>query len=386
MIGKLLLCTVMAAFLSVVGLDRPGWAQNSVPQCITSLSTENDILSDTDRNYTFGGLLTHSCDSEADRPWLRFLRDWNKGWLNTDNAVFGISNPQHKVYSHFGGLLLYTPNDLSIPRPGKEHGRPYSSLVIYGDSILHANDTVAIKQELQLGLLGLSIGGEIQDAVHNAIGAEDPQGWTTEISRGGEPVFGYALQKKKLICTSPKPNGLCGDSKFDVSANWGVSLGYYTSIKAGLAGRLGLGGKLQSPFWGDFGSSTLDQIGIRPFNILPPPVTPNTDDSNESQDNGNDLGRAVASNGSGSSGDELYVFATGGLSLVLYSAVLQGQFRSNENEVDSSDVKRAVLHASVGIVKSFGDWRVSFSHSLRSPEIEGGKSHRWTSFSVGCMF
>lgn len=78
--------------------------------------------------------------------------------------------------------------------------------------------------------------------------------------------------------------------------------------------------------------------------------------------------------------------ATAGLSLLLYNAVLQGQFRSNENEVESSDVNRAVLHASVSIVKTFGDWRVSFSHSLRDPEIKGGKSHRWTSFSVGCMF
>lgn len=284
--------------------------------------------------------------------------------------------------------MLYTPNNLTNQRPGKEDGRPYSSLVIYGDSILHANDTVAIKQEMQLGLLGLPIGGEIQNAVHHVIGGEDPQGWSTEICRGGEPVLGYAFQKKKLLCTDPKPVGLCGDGNFDVSANWGVSLGYYTSINAGLAGRLGLGGKLQSPFWGDFGSSTLDQLGLKPMNTLSfrPPDTTNADTPNESQDNGNDLGRAVASDSSGSSGYELYVVTTAGLSLLLYNAVLQGQFRSNENEVESSDVNRAVLHASVGIVKTFGDWRVSFSHSLRGPEIKGGKSHRWTSLSVGCMF
>ena len=341
MASKLISWAIIPAFLFiVVGLDRPASAENPDSHCRGSFNFENDVLADTDRNYTFGLVLTHSCNSDnpdLDRPQLSFLRNWNDEWLDLISPVFRVSGLRAKAYSHFGGILLYTPNTLENVDP------------------------VAIKQELQLGVMGLFVGGAIQDAVHHAIGSVDPQGWSTEISRGGEPVFGYALQKKKLLCAGDTANGLCGKGHYDVTANWGASVGSYTSFSAGLAGRLGLGGTLRSPFWGDYGSVINQHGGV--------------------------IGsKNAGATGPTDGGSEWYLFATAGMDAIAYSAVLQGQFRSNDHEVASSDVKRAVLHASIGTVMNFGHCRLSLTHSLRGPEIEGGKSHRWTSISAGWMF
>lgn len=379
-------------------LTENAWADSKTLRCMTSLSLENDISFNTDRNYTFGGLVAHSCYSNAnhpagypdvDRPWFEPFRTLNKGWLDEGwlPGVFGpaalLKEPNYKVYSHFGGLLLYTPNDLTIPHPGSKHGRPYASLLFYGDSILHATNDTAIKQEVQVGMLGLPIGGGIQDAVHEVISADRPQGWSTQISQGGEPVFGYGLQKKKLLLCNGNTTsaGLCGDGDDDLTASWGISLGYYTSLRASLTGRLGLGGKLRSPFWGDFGPISSGRTFSTPQNHMPLLNT----SSSVSNGGNHPLAAAARLSEASESDDEAFLFATVGMDVVLYSAVLQGQFLQNDYEVDSSDVQRAVPYLSFGFVTNFGKCRLSVSHSIRGPEIEDGKSHGWTSFSVGFM-
>ena len=343
--------------------------------CSFSVFFENDRWFYTDRNYTFGGLLSHSCtvsrskSEKPDRPLLSPLRIWNSERLKDAKALFGVSETKHRAYSHYGGLLLYTPNSLNNPRPGKEEGRPYASLFIYGDSVLHANDSFAIKKETQVGVMGFPLGGVIQEAVHDVFSGEDPRGWETEISRGGEPVVALALQGKKLLC-NPDGKGSCtaGPVKADVTASLGGSLGYYTSMRAGFSGRLGI---IKSPFWGDYGP--IKDAGHVPLNV--PPIY-----YNHIRRNGNGNGESPESS------FELYFFASGGLDLVLYSAVLQGQFRENDYEVASSDVQKAVLTGSLGAVLRLGNCRLSLSHSFRGPEIEGGKAHQWSSISVAWDF
>lgn len=345
--------------------------------CSYSIFFENDKWIDTDRNYTSGGLLSHSClesgsgDEMPDGPLFSPLRIWNSERLKDAKALFGVSGASDRAYSHYGGMVLYTPNDLSKTRPGKEDGRPYASLFIYGDSVVYATDSVAIKKETQVGVMGLPLGGEIQRAVHDVFPGEDPKGWEKEISRGGEPVVALALQGKKLLCKS-NGKGSCGKEKFkaDVTASLGASLGYYSSMKAGLSGRLGI---IDSFFWSDYGP--IKDLGTVPLMDSRTGISNNSSDSN-----GN-------GNGQSSEGDfEVYLFATGGMDLVLYSAVLQGQFRESHYEVASSDVQRAVLTGSFGAVLRLGRCRLSVSHSFRSPEIEQGKAHQWSSISVGWSF
>lgn len=351
------------------GIDRSALASSddsnvsgSDKGCSYILHYENDQLL-TDRNYTFGGVLTYSCDSEKDRPWLSFLRNWNKIVLEDTKYLFGIFNATKYAYAHYGGISLYTPDSLKIKQPRRADGRPYASLLIYGDSVLHANSTMSIKQEMQVGILGHPIGGIIQSTVHDVFGGDDPQGWPTEISRGGEPIFGYSVQGTRRLCSVPSSSEFCGKDGFDLTANFGGSLGYYTSLKAGLSGRLG---SINSPFW--------EEVGPISSNILQPQTSLNFPNVSST------------SNCQKGSDDELFFFATGGADVVMYSAVLQGQFRRSEYVVSASGVSRIVPYASVGVVVRFGRYRFSVSHNARGPELKGGKSHRWTSFSVGTFF
>lgn len=337
-------------------MNQPVWANadESVDDgrkgCSYVVIYENDQLL-TDRNYTFGALLAHSCNSEKDRPWFSSLRNWNKKVL--EKAKHGLGIPDDvtgRSYAHYGGISLYTPNSLKVRRPGKAYGRPYASLLIYGDSVLHANGAVSIKQEVQIGVMGHPIGGVIQETVHEVLALDDPQGWSTEISRGGEPVLGYSIRGKQRLCADSGEFGFCGNGNFDLTATLGGSLGYYTNLRVGLSGRFG---SISSPFWVDHGS-----ISNR---TLQPSLIPD-------------------------SGDELYFVATAGAEIVAYSAILQGQFRRSEYVIAGSDVKRAVPYASFGMAMSCGEFRFSMSHNIKGPEIKGGKMHRWTSISIGRLF
>ena len=210
-------------------------------------------------------------------------------------------------------------------------------------------------------MLGHPIGGAIQSAVHELLSYDDPQGWPTEISRGGEPVFGYSFQEKRRLCSNPDHSGSCGNGSFDVTANWGATLGYYTRLRGGLVGRFGV---LGSDYWEDVGPINL--------NFLQPNLFGFVDDQYfASQDKAQ---------------KEFFFFASGGLDLILYSAILQGQFLRSEFTIASSDVKRVVPYASIGVVVGYGKYRISVSHNFRGPEVEGGKSHGWTTLSVSWRF
>lgn len=337
---------VSAATEDNVGDGREG--------CSYVVVYENDQLF-TDRNYTFGGLLIHVCksddDKEKDRPWFPFLRAWNeKGMEYAKSRLVPERTMIERAYGHYKGLSLYTPNSLKSKRPEPAHGRPYASLLIYGDSVLHADKIASIKQEIQMGIMGHPIGGVIQETVHSVFSLEEPQGWSTEISRGGEPVVGYSLQGKRLLCGVAGDSRFCGNGIVDLTAMFGGSLGYYTSLKAGFSGRLG---RISSSFWDDYGS-----IGDRTSQAA---LVPESD-------------------------DEFYLFGTAGLEVVGYSAVLQGQLRRSEYVVSASDVQRTVPYASFGLVVKKSKIRLSVSHNLRRAEVKGGKMHRWTTFSVGCFF
>lgn len=384
-----LLSGAIFMFLCASGSEQPVWAgsgKSNDPECILSSIYENDQLLYTDHNYTFGGLVTHSCETgsgqslDSVHSWSP-LRNWNKSLFG---ELVGASDWKQTVSSIHFGLSLYTPNDLTIPRPGKRDGRPYASLLTFGDSILRANDTVAIKQGMQFGIMGLPIGGNIQSAVHEIFPGDDPQGWPTEISRGGEPVFSYGVQKQWRLCPTSYQCGDGDDHPFNLTGDVGASLGSYTGLRAGLSVRLGpFGGGPRPPFWEEYGSINRRHT-LMPFRASRPVLFeagPRDAISEPSSDS--ELVEAVERRGDNTG---YFLFWTVGLEYVLHSAVLQGQFRENEYEIDSSDVERAVPYASVGAEMRFRRVRLSLSQNFRGPETEGGKSHSWTTISVECPF
>lgn len=391
LIAAMAIVPMVALYLSVAAGEQPAWAGSGGaydPQCELSVNYENDQFLDTDQNYSTGLLFTHTCvpgmggSLGSAHSWSP-LRKWNEPLFG---LLFAAPYWKYRASSLHFGLSLYTPNELKEPT-SKSDGRPYASLLLFGDSILRATETAAVKQGMQFGILGLPIGGDIQKAVHEILSYDDPQGWETEISRGGEPVFWYGIQKQWLLCPLSNTDVCDRDQDapdFDLAWDVGGSVGSYTSLRTGISGRLGLG-RLISKFWGHYGPIHGGNSNFHlPFIHLG--LIPSSDGGKA---NGIDNGKRNHENtykAKDGNQDEAFFFLRGGLDYVLYSAVLQGQFRENKYEVAASDVERAVPYASVGLAFRYGELRLSVSHTLRGPEISGGKSHRWTSFSVGHLF
>lgn len=338
-------------------------------ECSFRAIYENDQLW-TDRSYTTGVLLTKSCISAVmskDDPTWRFPHIWNKAiaeWLQISDRKPYVGESAYAL------LSLYTPNELEEPT-NETDGRPYASLFIYGDSIVFADHTGpnrAFKQGIQLGLLGMPWAGSIQSEVHRMVDAKIPQGWSSQISDGGEPTFLYSAQETWLLRGAPD-----GDTNFDMAATLGGALGYYTAVQGKLTVRLGW---IDTPFW-----------------VTTGPIADETFQPERA--NGGWQGAATKSRNSEGGADQslnrlmpsqAYLVFTAGGSVVLYNALLQGQFRDNGYEVPASKVERVVGNAVVGLVLQFGRFQASYSHSYREREIRGGRSHRWNSLSLRLFY
>ena len=174
-----------------------------VGNCSTTLIFENDRFF-TDRNYTTGLLIGRVCISEENEitagPWTHFLRRQNKALLENIMPLLDISGRKYRGNFLYGGLYMYTPNSLDHEQPRRDDGRPYASLIVFGDSIVYVDDEYnqAIKQEIQFGVLGHPVVGYLQGAVHRSIGGDVPMGWSSEVSRGGEPTFSLCSPGKTI--------------------------------------------------------------------------------------------------------------------------------------------------------------------------------------------
>ena len=212
--------------------------------------------------------------------------------------------------------------------------------------------------------------GSIQKEVHRIVDSVIPQGWSSQISNGGEPTFLYSLQQTTRLLGG---NGSDGASKTDpvtieVVTTRGVTLGYYSSVQGNLSARLG---RITSPFWINYG----------PIYSVTPRVHryKNPDKSILKK-------QVAAENGTKLMPNDAYLFLSAGVDLVLYSTLLQGQFRRNAYEIAASDVERLVPHLAMGVVFDLGRIQLSFSHTFREREIKGGKGHRWSNLSVAFLY
>ena len=357
-------------FFSLPGTVNAQKQESYRVACSISFIYENDRLELTDKNYTFGALLTKACISEndriieADEPMLPLLRDSNKSLSRWTRNLFGIRDNQYVGNSDYLGFSLFTPNQITAK---VLDGRPYAALAIYGDSVVFSDvpgisATKAFKQGLQLGTVGMTWGGRLQRAIHKAFGAPEPVGWSSQISDGGEPTFLYSFQRKTRLCGG---NTSCASRKYDLSANLGGTLGYYNSLQGSLSTRFG---RIKSPFWVDYGP-------IHNW-IAQPMKHPGTSLDTKS----------MKKTGASLIPKEAYLFVSGGADIVFYNVLLQGQFRNSDYVIASSDLERIILRIAAGIVIGFDKFQFTYSYSHKEPEIRGGRSHRWHTFSLGFNF
>lgn len=155
--------------------------------------------------------------------------------MNNDKAV-----PNFTRYKVSG--TVFTPEDLTRYDVVYDD-RPYSFLLNYGVQQITAFAIGGSKKvnysestELSIGVWGLDIGEDVQTFIYKHIsGSPIPNGWSNQISDGGEPSFLLGrTQKWKKFEYSLKDSVL-----IDVTTSVNTSIGYQTHVQAGIDIRIG---------------------------------------------------------------------------------------------------------------------------------------------------
>lgn len=321
--------------------DRRAWA----------VEIDDDFLGLTqhDRDYTAGAYFTLVDDGPPARP-LPLSRSLDR--LNELTRFTRLSaDATREAHALEFGLRLFTPSELETERALPDD-RPYATLTYVANSKLTVDpgSSTVLQSSLTLGLLGLPLTGALHRGLHQLIGSPLPNGYSHQISDGGEPTFRYAVSRQRLLTS-----GMRGKRPYSVRYGLGASIGYVAEVSAELVLR---SGPLRAPWWGAPPMSS-DYAGQPAMLARPEPG-------------------AASSRG--------VVFEAGIESrLRLYNAFLQGQFRHSDVTFSSDELNHVLLEGWVGVAFRFkSGLELSYTIRRQSREIEhgtGARAFTWGSLS-----
>ncbi len=253
--------------------------------------------------------------------------------------------------------LVYTPDRLDTPAVQYDD-RPYASLVALSVSRTSVGGPALDRvwwSRFSIGMLGLTAPGDIQRLLHRTrrwmTGKHvpvDPLGWPNQISAGGEPTALYGAGYERR---------LGGDGGVGRRKHWQVtgalegSAGYQTTAAAALSARVGA---FTTEFW--------------------------------------EFPRGRASHATGQHDPEaavarwdLFAFALVRPRVVLYDALVQGQFRHSAHTVPLRHLL-GEWEGGLGASLPFGDARLQVVVQLaqgRTADFVGPKARAYTWGTVG---
>lgn len=330
------LCTEAIAQSSADSAPPGGVGKNS-----WTFAMDNDFLalSSRDAGYSGGFMFTISGPDAADNlvsldGVLGFLDDW---WLP------GSTRTSSKTALQFGAQA-YTPEDKKARTPIYDD-RPYAGLFSLTSSRMTVASAgqVAWSSAFTVGVLGTGLGKHLHRGFHSLIGSQKPNGYSHQISEGGEPTLKYTARRQGLIAKYRSLAGARADFKWGAEA----SLGYMTEARVMVSGRWG---KFSTPWWSLYPERS---------EYYAPPAT--------------------------SIDGDLYLMYGGSTSLRGYNVLLQGQFRHSDVTFSSNQLERVVGEAYVGVV--WGITRLtslSYVARFQSAEIKHGPGARDT--YVGSLY
>jgi len=199
-------------------------------QAIT-VTLENDLLTGSDNNYTNGiGVTWVSRDLESyDED--AFVSKWSEFW----EFLPFVGDEGYTTYASWSvAQEMHTPDDIEIPDPPLDD-QPYAGL-LYVDSVLYArSERWTHAWELKLGVVGpASEADDVQKAIHDFVGGDEPMGWDTQLP--DEPIINLGYTSAHLLA-----KGHAGES-----AEWrlvpvaNVGLGtLFTGVGLGMYGEFG---------------------------------------------------------------------------------------------------------------------------------------------------
>ena len=154
-----------------------------------SITNDNDEQMGSDNNYTNGGVISWATNEADTYSEGSFVRRWVNFWSFLPN----VGDEETDTYAAWMlGQEAFTADDISDPDPPLDD-QPYAG-VTYFDSLLRTqSERSAQTWTLRLGIVGPSSGADdSQIRAHELVGADEPQGWGTQLP--DEPIInvGYA--------------------------------------------------------------------------------------------------------------------------------------------------------------------------------------------------
>jgi hypothetical protein len=281
------------------------------------INVDNDLFTGlaTDRDYTGGFAFTMSGKRVQQYPVSIDT------WRDAVDALLGFHKLfQSSEYSTFHsqqyGITFFTPDAIEKSVP-LYNDRPYASLLFMSNTeftVAPANNTAYVSR-LTIGFLGLDVPEDIQSFSHRVTGSKASNGWRNQISSGGEPT---------VMMTYGKQDKLYVSSDHQLKTEYEANLGFITDVNAGISWRWG---RIHSPWW-----------SFNPY-----------------QSKYIQQSMPVFSGASVENGGEFYLWAGGRLSLRIYNALLQGQFKKSEVTINSADLERVVYECWFGVTREFFD-------------------------------
>ena len=220
---------LMVSSLCVAGVATPADAAET--KGAITLTLENDVLTGSDDAYTNGlGVTWVSNDLDAYDD-TSAVRRWGEFW----SFLPYVGDAGYTTYASWTlAQEMHTPDDITLTDPPLSD-QPYAG-VLYVDNVLYArSDRWTHAWELQLGVTGDASGAaSTQRKFHQAIGADEPMGWHTQLP--GEPIINVGFTTAHLW-----KQGRVGESaqwRVVPVANVGVGT-YFTGVGAGMYGEVG---------------------------------------------------------------------------------------------------------------------------------------------------
>jgi hypothetical protein len=305
-----------------------------------SLHLDNDILATSDRDYT-GGIAVTLAGRRAQEYLLSLegIRSWLDNILGI-NGLYG-NEAAFQLHSVQYGAMLFTPGDITDPAPIYDD-RPYGSLFYISStelSVTPARDRAWLST-LTFGFLGLDAAEDIQKAIHAVTDSDVANGWSNQISSGGEPTLMYSLSTQHNHTDATE-----APTRHQFKTSYEANIGFSTDINASLVWRWG---RINTPWW-SFNPQHAEYI---------------------------QLGAPLAA-GSGEAGTgELYLWAGTTAKYRFYSSLLQGQFRESVVKLGNDEVEKLLAEFWLGVTWEFSrELRGSIFYRASTEEFIGPNAH-----------
>ena len=303
---------------------------------VINFQEENDLFGDgSDQHFTHGMLLTLLTPPDSKHPGMTEMFD-----------LLPFFEHGRKLRFSFGlGQNMYTPQDITRRTPDPSD-RPYAGWLYGSAGIVSESDSGVLESlELNLGMIGpAAFAEDVQTTFHEWINSPRPEGWSHQLKNEPGAVLYY---ESKQRVKKQNPDGML---QYDFTPHIGGALGnVFTYAAAGATFRFGDG---------------------LPSDYGPPRIRPSLPGSGFFETTGQAFG--------------WYFFGGFEGRVVARNIFLDGNTFANSASVDRNWL---VGDLQGGLVLTFKQTRIAYTHIVRSKEFDGqDQSDQFGAISVSFAY